>query len=66
MDISLLENNNELIVNGILMWSGEKNNYVSEVLIIVSSNIVVINVIIGKVMKFVDIKEEDIVRVVFL
>lgn len=64
-DTSLLENNNELTVNGTLTWNGEKNNYASEVMITVSSNTAVTNATTGKAMKLADIKEEDTVRAVF-
>lgn len=62
---SLLENNNELTVNGTLTWNGEKNDYASEVMITVSSNTAVTNATTGKAMKLADIKEEDTVRAVF-
>ncbi len=64
-DTSLLENNNELTVNGTLTWNGEKNDYASEVMITVSSNTAVTNATTGKAMKLADIKEEDTVRAVF-
>ncbi|EAG0204510.1 hypothetical protein A7G13_07230 [Listeria monocytogenes] len=64
-DTSLLENNKQLTVNGILTWHGEKNNYASEVIITVSSNTAVTNATTGKTMKLADIKDEDTIRAVF-
>ncbi|MBF2556849.1 hypothetical protein IA816_13780, partial [Listeria marthii] len=64
-DASLLENNNELTVNGVLTWSGEKNDYSSEVIITVTGNTSVTNESTGKAMKISDIKNGDTIKAVF-
>ncbi|AIS63313.1 hypothetical protein [Listeria ivanovii] len=64
-DASLLENNSELTVNGVLTWSGEKNDYSSEVIISVTGNTSVTNESTGKAMKLSDIKDGDSVKAVF-
>ncbi|MBC1375303.1 hypothetical protein HCB45_00285 [Listeria sp. FSL L7-0091] len=64
-DASLLENNSELTVNGTLTWSGEKNNYASELIVTVNSNTAVTNETTGKAIKLADIKDGDTVKAVF-
>ncbi|MBC2271007.1 hypothetical protein ACYRF8_05630 [Listeria welshimeri] len=64
-DASLLENNRELTVNGTLTWDGTKNNYESNLVVMVDGNTAVTNKANGKVMKLDDIKNEDTVQITF-
>ncbi|MBC6297665.1 hypothetical protein HCJ45_11175 [Listeria sp. FSL L7-1517] len=64
-DASLLENNSELTVNGVLTWDGVKNDYSSEVIITVTGNTAVTNESTGKEMKLADIKNGDTIKAVF-
>ncbi|MBC2114088.1 hypothetical protein HCA91_09840 [Listeria innocua] len=64
-DASLLENNKQLTVNGTLTWSGEKNNYASELIVTVNSNTAVTNATTGKTMKLSDIKDGDTIKATF-
>ncbi|MBC1489430.1 hypothetical protein HCJ52_03195 [Listeria sp. FSL L7-1485] len=64
-DASLLENNSELTVDGVLTWNGEKNDYSSEVIITVTGNTAVTNESTGKEMKLADIKNGDTIKAVF-
>ncbi|MBC1482842.1 hypothetical protein [Listeria immobilis] len=64
-DASLLENNSELTVDGVLTWNGEKNDYSSEVIITVTGNTAVTNEATGKEMKLADIKNGDTIKAVF-